>query len=242
MANLSEASGTLKFINFEECPEFLKEFKGLIIDYFSPEETQYFIDIDSEENEEISEDLIEEFTATGRWTFGNSLENFFHDLSVNINLEYIHEEHSQKIINDKLNYILDMFKKYDLSLEFDFVDFEPSNDIFMEGNVDIKPIEIKEEKGYERDYLILDFQDFSDYTDLNINMENLIETNICSKDDFILPNEFNTIEENWLPEPYVLDLDDDSEITDIIKELSRQYVMEDKIFCIRENILIPIKD
>ncbi|WRM43419.1 hypothetical protein [Staphylococcus phage LY01] len=243
MANLSDASGTILFEGFEGKEKFLKEMKKLMVKSFSEKETQYFINFhhDIDENGQIivGNELEEQFNAIGRWSFGSSLEKFFDNISTDIVELYKHEENSEELIKDNLDYIKNNFAEdEDMSIRFEFIDYEPGMDFLLEGFVEVRPGNIiKDDHGFIK-YMQTEIS--SDFTDLEVNVENLISEQIMDSEDFILPEQINFIDSEYLPEEDDLDIEVDENHKKIRRELLRRYTEENSIFCIRENRMMEL--
>lgn len=239
MANLSDASGLIRFEGFEEDIDFLKEFKLLMYNAFSDDETQYFINFLGE-NEDVDELNIsdseeEPFFAMGRWTFGNSLRNFFENISYYINDKYIHEENGYNIVKEKLHYIKEKFESNkDMSIVFDFTDYEPGMEILLEGLVSVRPVELSEAENFDGKKLILSTFTSEDFSELDVTVENLIETGMFENEDFLFPEDINFVDEGLLPDPEDLGLEFSVEPEEIRKELIRIYMERNETYSTRE--------
>lgn len=245
MANLSDASGTMHFEGFEGKEKFLKEMKRLIVKSFSEKETQYYINFHHEidENDEIivDDELEEQFNAIGRWSFGSSLERFFDIISSDIVRYYKHEENSEELIKDNLDYIKNNFAEdEDMAIRFEFTDYEPGMNFLLEGFVEVRPGNIiKDEHGFIR---YMETETSSDFTDLEVNVENLVSEHIMDNEDFILPEDINFIDSEALPEEDDLDIEVDEDHKKIRRELLRRYTEENSVFCISENRMMELNN
>ncbi|QPI16930.1 hypothetical protein [Staphylococcus phage vB_StaM_SA1] len=245
MANLSDASGIIRFEGFESDVDFLKEFKLLMHNAFDENRSQYFINFGDEPDDNgkpvISDNEEESFFAMGRWSFGNSLRNFFENISFYIIEKYKNEEDSEKIIKENLIYIKEKFDSNEnMSIVFDFTDYEPGMEILLEGLVEVKPEKISEVETFNGEELILTTSILEDFSDLEVTVENLINTDLFENEDFIFPEDINFINEDVLPEPEDIGLDDNEKHEEVRKELMRQYMEDNEVYCTREFRMFKI--